>query len=153
MSVQDYVCLHVGVERVVEGVPSKVINTSWAGTLRRERHSCPVSPGQAWEPALTLDRPSQLTKGSFHPGSPTSPANTHSSYQLSTVQASGLPDNSRAELASVEREQRVGQASQSQASAGTLSSCVQVLGGWPGQVLPLHELCIQGLTMIPGTQG
>ena len=49
MSVQDYVCLHVGVERVVEGVPSKVINTSWAGTLRRERHSCPVSPGQAWD--------------------------------------------------------------------------------------------------------
>lgn len=109
LSVQDYVCLHVGVERVVEGVPSKVINTSWAGTLQRERHSCPVSPGQAWEPALTLDRPSQLTKGSFHPGSPTSPTNMYSSYQLSTVQASGLPDNSSAELASVEREQRVGE--------------------------------------------
>ena len=31
-----------------------------------------------------------------------------------------------------------------------VSSCVQVLGGWPGQVLPPHELCIQGLTMIPG---
>lgn len=34
-----------------------------------------------------------------------------------------------------------------------VSSCVQAPGGRPGQVPPPHQLCIQELTMTPGTQG
>lgn len=34
-----------------------------------------------------------------------------------------------------------------------VSSCVQARGVRPGQVPPPHRLCIQGLTMTPGTQG